>query len=166
MLLSKNTRLGEAPPTKGEVISPMRTDGSFHGSLTLAPLPTAWFLSLVNSGNYFPTVSGSTTNLVVLSPLALRKRQSRATPSEARTLRDEMNLKSLQMSDEPIFILPQTAQIDRCHSGWRGGVIICKRAPLVLLPEIGLLLFHLLQLAVVFGFSAFLGFELFRRCTC
>ena len=25
-------------------ISPMRTDGSFHGSFTLAPLPTAWFL--------------------------------------------------------------------------------------------------------------------------
>ena len=29
--------------------------------------------SLVNSGNYFPTVSGSTTNLVVLSPLSLRR---------------------------------------------------------------------------------------------
>ena len=25
-------------------ISPMRTDGSFHGFFTLAPLPTAWFL--------------------------------------------------------------------------------------------------------------------------
>ena len=24
-------------------ISPMRTDGSFHGLFTLAPLPTAWF---------------------------------------------------------------------------------------------------------------------------
>ena len=41
--LSKNTRLGEAPPTEGEVIAPMRTDGSFHGFFTLAPLPTAWF---------------------------------------------------------------------------------------------------------------------------
>ncbi len=42
LLLSKNTRLGEAPPTEGEVIAPMRTDGSFHGLFTLAPLPTAW----------------------------------------------------------------------------------------------------------------------------
>ena len=24
-------------------IAPMRTDGSFHGFFTLAPLPTAWF---------------------------------------------------------------------------------------------------------------------------
>ena len=40
----KNTRLSVAPPTEGEVIARMGTDGSFHGFFTLAPLPTAWFL--------------------------------------------------------------------------------------------------------------------------
>ena len=33
----------EAPPTEGEVISPMRTDWSFHGSVSLAPHSAACF---------------------------------------------------------------------------------------------------------------------------
>ena len=32
-----------SPTDQREVISPMRTDRSFHGSFTLAPLPAAWF---------------------------------------------------------------------------------------------------------------------------
>ena len=33
-----------SPTDQREVISPMRTDRSFHGFFTLAPRPTAWFL--------------------------------------------------------------------------------------------------------------------------
>ena len=55
LLLSKNTRLGEAPPTEGEVIAPMRTDGSFHGFFTLAPLPTAW-VSMRRRRNGLPRI--------------------------------------------------------------------------------------------------------------
>ena len=31
-----------SPSDQRKVIAPMRTDGSFHGLFTLAPLPTAW----------------------------------------------------------------------------------------------------------------------------
>jgi len=31
-----------SPTDQRKVIAPMRTDGSFHGLFTLAPLPTAW----------------------------------------------------------------------------------------------------------------------------
>ena len=40
--LSKKHETRRSPSDQRKVIAPMRTDGSFHGLFTLAPLPTAW----------------------------------------------------------------------------------------------------------------------------
>lgn len=41
-LLYQKHETRRSPTDQRKVIAPMRTDGSFHGLFTLAPLPTAW----------------------------------------------------------------------------------------------------------------------------
>ena len=79
----------------------MRTDGSFHGSFTLAPLPTAWFLMRRRrngSARIFSHAEG-----------ALRSEKS----VEIREICGSKTKRTMrQRTGRMFFILPQIAQID------------------------------------------------------